>query len=73
MEDNKNTLATNYANIYLNRLLHYSGYGAIIGGVVSMLFLMRFKKGLIFGLGLGAGYCHSDLTNVYKSYFNKSN
>jgi hypothetical protein len=73
MEETKPSVElNNYSSIYLNRLMHYAGYGALVGGVASMLFLMRFKRGFVFGLGLGAGYCHSDLIKVYKAYFNKS-
>ena len=73
MEENKSIAEiNNNSSIYLNRLMHYGGYGALIGGVASMLFQMRFKRGLVFGLGLGAGYCHPDLIKVYKSYFNKT-
>ncbi len=73
MEDVKNILASNYSNIYLNRLSHYSAYGGIIGGIISMLFLMKFKRGFVFGAGIGAGYCHSDLVKVYKNYLHTEN
>jgi len=73
MEEDKNILASNYSNIYLNRLTLYMAYGGIIGGIISTLFLMKFKRGFVFGAGIGAGYRHSDLVKVYNNYLHNEN
>ncbi len=71
-ENDKSLIGNNYTNIYLNRLIHYSGYGAILGGIASTILLLKFRRGFILGLGIGAGYCHDDLMNFYKTYYAKT-
>jgi hypothetical protein len=70
-DPNHNDKLSEYTNIYLSRLAHYSAYGALIGSVLSTLMFLKMKRGLLFGLGLGAGYCHEDLTKVYETYYSK--
>ncbi len=65
---NKN-LTVNNSGIYLTRLIHYCGYGFILGSLTSILFRLSLKKGIIVGVGIGAGYCHTDLAKVFKNMF----
>ena len=73
MEDQHNTKdpLRECTSIYFNRLAHYTVYGAIFGSIVSMVMLIKLKRGFLFGVGLGAGYCHEDLLKIYHSYCSK--
>jgi len=72
MEEDNNLMKNDYATVYLSRLTYYIGYGAIFTCILSRIFLMKYKPGLIFGAGLGAGYCNKDLKNLFTHvYFKK--
>ena len=67
MEETKPVEQSNLANIYWNRLAFFGGSSAILTGLLSAILLMKFRRGLVLGLGIGAGYCHNDLRNMIKS------
>jgi len=67
MEEAKSSEINNPANAYLNRLAFFGGSAALASGLISAILLMKFRRGFIFGLGLGAGYCHNDFSNILKS------
>ncbi len=66
MEAKKTLVETNYLNLYASRLTQYAGLSSIFFGLISAMFLMKFKTGFLLGIGLGAGYCHNDLLNMMK-------
>jgi fucose permease len=59
----------NSSGIYLTRLIHYGGYGILLGGLTSMIFRLSIKRGIIVGFAIGAGYCHTDFTKAVKNIF----
>ena len=67
MEEAKSVELSNPANAYWNRLAFFGGSAALFSGLLSAILLMKFRRGFIFGLGLGAGYCHKDFSNMIKS------
>jgi fucose permease len=60
-------LAVNNSGVYLTRLIHYGGYGILLGSLTSILFRLSLKKGIIVGFAIGAGYCHTDLSKALKN------
>ena len=72
--DNKTSALNKYftvnnSGVYLTRLIHYGGYGILLGSLTSMLFRFSIKKGIIVGFAIGSGYCHSDLSKALKTIF----
>lgn len=65
------SIPPSYASNYFKRASHYMGYGFLFGGLISMVLLMKFRRGAILGLGIGAGYCHKDLINIFTQYLKK--
>lgn len=61
--------AVNNSGVYLTRLIHYGGYGILLGSLTSIIFRLSLKKGIIVGFAIGAGYCHTDLTKALKNIF----
>ena len=59
----------NNSGLYLTRLIHYGGYGILLGGLTSLVFRFSIKKGIIVGFAIGSGYCHSDLSKTFKNIF----
>ena len=58
----------NYASLYVERMFRYAGKGLFLG-LISLYFFGKFRSGAILGMGIGAGYCHKDLSNVLKFSF----
>jgi hypothetical protein len=71
MEELKEIDQNNYLTIYFKRVMHYSAYGVIIGGLLSRIFFMKFRTGALIGFGIGTGYCNKDLVNTFNFYFKK--
>lgn len=70
-EQTSNVQTDNKSNTYLDRIRNLSINAGFFGVFMSALLLYKFKRSIVFGLGLTAGYCHHDLMNVYRNYFSK--
>jgi hypothetical protein len=74
MENQKTTssnviIPINYAEDYTKKVLRYGGSALYIGGLTSFILLGKFKAGGVFGLGVGAGYCHYELKKLMNNLF----
>jgi hypothetical protein len=55
---------------YINRLVYYVPRSALIFSFLQLIFFRKFTTGFLFGMALGAGYCHKDLSLAIGKTFN---
>jgi hypothetical protein len=60
----------NYSSQYINRLIYYAPRSAVICAALQLIFFKRVTTGFLFGLALGAGYCHKDFKQAFNRIYN---
>jgi hypothetical protein len=64
-------MENNLSSNYISRLTYYTPRSALFFSILQLLLFKKAKTGILFGLALGAGYCHQNLVKALGKIYNR--